>query len=118
MCQKLIDNLMHYSLKRAYLYCSHIISLFSSWVSEAKPGVLAVCLCFASSHQTMPFPVVTDNLKVQMAIQTPSTWSKLFSFSKSHATILKLEGQVRITVNNLQGQSLCAPHSPVTHKLH
>lgn len=55
---------------------------------------MCVCALPLPTAQTMPFPVVTNNLKVQMAVQTPSTWSKLFSFSKSHATILKLEGQV------------------------
>ena len=67
-------------------------------------------LCVGPFPQTIPFPVVTDSLKVQVAMQIPSKWSKLFSFNKSHATILRLEGEVRVRHSKQTLQTISAAY--------
>ena len=48
--------------------------------------------------QTLPFVVSSDIQRMQISVISKSLWSKVFSFEKSHATVLNLRGAVSNSV--------------------
>ena len=61
------------------------------------------CSCYSvlpvALLQTLPFIVSSDIQRMQISVISKSFWSKVFSFEKSHATVLYLRGAVSIRVS-------------------
>jgi vacuolar protein sorting-associated protein 13A/C len=98
------------SLKLSSVHLTRILTFTPYYMLSNQTSETVYCKQAGSAHQPMelkagetsPFIVSSDTQKMQISVISKSYWSKVFSFEKSHATVLNLRGVISAVIVSVE----------------